>query len=439
MSGKRAVLALIAALLAFGYVFTLNPGGVDFQIYPGTRVSTSLALVLFLFFLGGFGLATFGTAFQEALRSFRYWRHQKADARRDEAKRLLIRGRGQAALGRTRMARKLLQRAHRKAAGETLVSLDMARVEIADGQLDSAERRLKAILDTDARNPEVLSLLFEIYRKKGNFEGQLAVLTRRLEAEPNHGEALEALRDLYVEAGNWAEAARVQGRILALASGRQDRNAQRRRLSELRFRHAASLSPGAARGVLEQVLREDERFAPAHAALGEALLRAGDPEAAIQAWLRGYHATEKEGLLLRVERVRVDQGRSEEMLKLYKKLGKKGGPVHLLRARLLLSLERSEEALQLLEKGGPGVVDSPLGRLLAGEALYRLRSCDEAVRAFRAGIYGDGAEVTLSFFCEVCGRPSSDASTTCPTCGAFGTLGLDPARLVASPEISAPA
>lgn len=439
MSGKRAVIALIAALLAFGYVFTLNPGSVEFQIYPGTRISTSLALVLFLFFLGGLGLAMFSTAFQEALRSFQFWRHQKADARRDEAKRLLIRGRGQAALGRTRAARKLMQRAYRKAAGETLVSLDMARVEIADGQLDSAERRLKALLDLDPRSPEVLALLFETYRKKGNFEGQLAVLTRRLEVEPNHEEALLALRELYVQAKNWAEAVRVQTRILALASSRHERNDQRRRLTELRLRHAAALSPGAARGVLEQVIREDESFAPAYAALGEVLLKSGEPETAVQIWLRGYHATEREGLLLMVERVRVDQGRSEDMLKLYKKLGRKGGTVQLLRARLLLSLERSEEALQLLEKSGPGVSDTPLGRLLAGEALYRLRSCDEAVRAFREGIYGDEEGATLSFVCETCGESSPNASSVCPSCGALGALDIDSAHLLARPKAPAPA
>ena len=64
MNDKRSAVAIVLALLAFGYVFTLNPGMVEFQIYPGARVNTSLALVLFLFFLAGFGLALFLSAFR---------------------------------------------------------------------------------------------------------------------------------------------------------------------------------------------------------------------------------------------------------------------------------------------------------------------------------------------------------------------------------------
>ncbi|GAB4257207.1 MAG: hypothetical protein Kow0092_03920 [Deferrisomatales bacterium] len=424
MSGKRAVVALIVALVAFGYVFTLNPGMAEFQIYPGARVNTSFALILFLFFLAGFGLAVFATAFKEAARSFFFWRHRKGDERREEAKRLVIQGRGLAVLGRTRLARKLLQKAHRKAAGEPLVALEMARVEMADGLQDRAEKRLKALLEDDAKNPEVLQLLLDLYRDRGDFEGQVATLTRWLEADPKHVGALRHLRDLYRSAGNWAEAVRTQEKILALAQGRKDRSAERRVLSELRLRQAKAAGPARSRGMLERLVREDGEFAPAHALLGDALLELGDRDGAVQAWVRGYHATGQAGLLLKAEQVRVAEGKAGEILQLYKKLGKKGGVALLLRARLLLILERAKEAFELLEQADAELRDSRIGRLLLGEALFRLRSYDEAVKAFRHSALGADENLPLPFACRRCGNGAPAWNAVCPRCEGVDTVEL---------------
>ena len=86
MSGKiRAVVVLVVALLAFGYVFSLNPELTEFKIFPGKDpIKTSFALILFLFFLAGFGLAVLATAFQGALRSFAFWRFTRRTARREK-------------------------------------------------------------------------------------------------------------------------------------------------------------------------------------------------------------------------------------------------------------------------------------------------------------------------------------------------------------------
>lgn len=429
MSGKRSVLALIGALLAFGYVFTMNPGAVEFKLYPGKAVKTSLALVLFLFFLAGFGAAVFITAFKEALRSFAFWRHRRADERRDEARRLLAQGRGHAVLGQTKAAHKVLRRAYRKAAGEILVAIEMARVEIADGRLDDAERHLKNLLHDHPTDPEVLSLLLDLYRRRGDFDRQAATLTRWLELDPGHQPALRALRDLYRGAGNWSEAARVQERVTAGAEGRAARTEARRTLAELRCREAGQQAPEVARKTLEQVLRDEDGVSPVHLALGEALWAAGDRDGAVQAWLRGYNATGQAGLLLRLEEARVGEGKGDEVLKLYRKLGKKGGVPVLLRARLLLGLERPREALELLEGDGVAEAETPLGRLLLGEALYRARSFDGAAEAFRRAAVGTAADVPLGFGCSHCGGRSRGWSPSCPACGSFDTLGLDSGAL----------
>ncbi len=363
MSGKiKAVVALVVALLAFGYVFSLNPGLTEFKIIPGKApIRTSFALILFLFFLTGFGVAVFATAFQGALRSFAFWRFARRSQRKDEARQLVVDGRSTAVSGKTGAARRLLQRAQRKAPGENYVALETARMELSDGKLDLAERRLKGLLKDAPGNSEVLSLLLDIYRRRENFEGQVATLTRWLEVDPEHLAAVRSLRDLYSGVGNWAEAVKVQGRILAKVNARSERSAERRKLSLFRYREAVTLPPARARGLLEKLVREEEAFAPAHAALGDVLLALGEREAALQAWARGYQASGQAGLLLKAEAVREHDGQAEEMLKLYRKLGKKGGIPLLLRARLLVQLGRNEEALKLLEDDLQGVGGHPGG------------------------------------------------------------------------------
>jgi len=424
VSGKRAIIALIAALLAFGYIFTMNPDATDFQLYPGARVRTSFALVLFLFFLAGFGLAVFASAFKEAIRTFGFWRHRKGDERREAARRLLAEGRGHAVLGRTRKARKLLRRAYRKAP-EAQVAVEVARTEIGDGRLEPAERRLKVLLEDDPKNPEVLSLLLEIYRSRGDFAGQVATLSRWLEVDPEHLPSLRALRELHQGAGNWPEAVRVQERVVARTEARKARTAERRILSELRWRWAGALPDGPSRTLLERVVAEDEAFAPAHAELGVRLLAAGDRDGAVRVWVRGYEATGQAGLLLKAEAALEEGGKGEVALKLYKKLGRKGGAAVLLRARLLLDLERSEEALKLLEEERRGVGASRAGRLLVAEALFRLRSYDEAARAFRESLLGAKETLSLVFSCDTCGAGARVWGPTCPRCGGVDTLGMD--------------
>ena len=424
MFGKRAAVALVIALLAFGYVFTMNPSAVQFRLYPGAQVQTSLALVLFLFFLGGFALALFTTAFREAWRSFGFWRHRRADARRDKARALVAEGRGQALVGRTRTARRLLTRAYRKSP-ETLTALEAARGELEDGRPELAERRLKRLLEDAPGSFEVLSQLGEIYRRRGDFEGQVATMTRWLENEPGHLPTLRALRDLYIGRGNWSEAVRVQERVLGRCENRKERAEERRRLSELRWRHAEAVPGEAGTALLENLLEDDDRFAAAYGSLGERRLAAGDDAAAVRWWTRGYETTGQVGLLLRAEEVQVEHGRTEEALKLYRRLAKKGPAASLLRVRLLLDLERSQEALETLEADRGLARSSRAGRALLGECLFRLRSYDEASKAFRRALFGADGELSLAFSCGQCGRSARRWTAACPHCGACESLELD--------------
>lgn len=426
VKNKLAVVAIVLLLVAFGYVFTLNPGSVEFQIYPGTRVTTSVALVIFLFFLAGFGAAMGLSAFREALRSFGFWRHRKADERLAEARALLLAGRAEAAMGKHRRALRLLRQARRKAGDEALVALEMARVELAEGRTEKAEKVLKDLLARDPSNAEALVQLLDVYRLRGDYEGQVAVLRRWLERDPNHREALSRLRDLYRERGNWGEAVRVQEKLVTLAEGREAKAAARRELLEMRFRQATADPARPDVAVLQELIRSERGFAPAHLALGEALLAEGRADEALQTWIRGYQATGQPGLLMRAVDEAKRRGAEKDLAKTLKKLSRKNEAGPLFLARLLLDLEENEEALKVLDRLPAPVAGTRTARLLKAEALHRARSFDLAAAEFRAAVAGEGPDGPgFAFVCSACGRRTAIWQVGCPGCSRIDTLELD--------------
>lgn len=388
-------------------------------------MKTSLALLSFVLFLMGFGLATFLMAFKEATRSFQFWRHKRADARKEKVISLLHEGRSRLVGGKHREARKVLGKAVKKANGEKAVAIEMARAEIADGHPSSAESRLKRVLSEHPECPEALALLHESYRAKNDVDGQLAALSRWLRVAPEHLPSLIQLRDLHRQTSNWPEAVRVQEKILAGTAGKTERETARRELSELCLLKAGTVSPAQALPELEKLTVEDSEFAPGWAALGDALAAINDREGSFQAWLRGYNSSGQPGLLLKAEAVRIAEGKPEPMLKLYQKLGKKQLAPRLLRARLLLSLDRNEEALDVLESEKAGYPISNINLLLSGEALFRLGSHDEAVKKFRAAEFGNAEDPFISFICKKCLKSSRSWRYICANCGAVGTVDMD--------------
>jgi tetratricopeptide (TPR) repeat protein len=426
VSGKWQYAALLTGLVGFGFLFTVNPHQVSFRLYPGAvPVQTNLALVLFLAFLSGFVAAFLTGVVREAAFGLRFWIHRRAEARREEGRRLFAQGRGQVIEGKAKAAGKLLRRAYRRLPGDPGVALALARAERGQGKGEVAERRLKALIEDEPGNPEALALLLEIYRERGDGDGQAEVLALWLRAEPDHVPSLKGLRDLYRGRDSWAEAVRVQEKVLARTVGRVERERERRILSELVLCGARLAPPAKAAEQLRRVLEEDTGFAPAHGALGDAVASQGDEEGAVRVWIKGYEETGDLGLLLKAEAVRLRLGSGEEMLKLYRKLGKRDAAVTLLRARILLALNRAEEALEVVEKAEAPVAQAPAARWLKGEALFRLRSYDGASRAFRESLRADQGVPPLAFTCAGCGRSARSWEYACPECGAFGALRLD--------------
>jgi len=427
LSKKIAVASLIAALAAFGYLFWLNPGQVDFVLYPGGNVKTSHALILFLFFLTGFALALLISAFREAWSSFLFWRHKRADERKGVAENLLEKSKGSMAHGDASTARKLLDRARRISPERATIAMELARAELAEGKNDKAERRMRALLETHPTNPEVISLNLEVTRAKGDFEGQIAALKRWLELDPKHLRSLTALRDLYVSAGSYSEASRVQEKIIATTGIKpSELSRERERLNELKMAHAQTLE-GAAAEKLLLALANDGGYAPAYARLGRIYVARGDFDEAEKLWIKGYKATEQLSLLLYAENSLRSRDKADQMLPTYKKFGKRNLGAILLRARLLISLGRNKEAAEYLLTSN-GALSTPYGKWLLGEANFAQGDFEKAARSYRSGL-GGGELPLLPFTCAACGAKSAGYATDCKSCSAADCLTFTPELL----------
>lgn len=428
MFGRVAQVALIAVLVLLAYLFTLNPGLVDFRLLPGRSMRASLALVLLLTFAAGFGVAFLAGAVREAYHSFGFWRQLRRHERSREAHRLFRRGRGEALLGRTRAARTFFRKAYRKLPDEGAISLELARAEAREGDLEAAEKRLRALLQKEPESSETYAALVEVLDARGDEEGQREALTHWVKVDAEYLPALRRLRDLERKAGRWAEAVRLQEKVLSRAGARETGAGEKRLLAECLVALSRTQSPREARETLKKALSADAKFAPAHAVLADALLSAGEEQGAVEACLQGFRQSGRVGLLLKAEGVRLRRGEGEEMLATYRKLGRKDAAIALLRARLLLTLNRSEEALDVL-KQVPEAQASAAGRWLAGEASFRLRSYEGAARAFRRSIDAEEGPPPLAFACDSCGRAASGWAEACPACGALGTLELATGQL----------
>ncbi|NTU60593.1 MAG: hypothetical protein HGA98_06005, partial [Deltaproteobacteria bacterium] len=100
MKGKWTYLILLVCLAAFGYLFILNPTQVPFRLFRGAPVRTNLALVVFLAFLSGFGVAFATGLGKETVLSLRFWRQRRRDASREKGRSLSLAGRGLLAVER---------------------------------------------------------------------------------------------------------------------------------------------------------------------------------------------------------------------------------------------------------------------------------------------------------------------------------------------------
>lgn len=307
------------------------------------------------------------------------------------------------------------------------------------GDLERAIRLHQNILLRPGLGPEVKRraqlALANDYRRSGLGDKAEEVLTRVLQDEPDHPEALLRLRGLFEEAGQWGRAAELEARRL-----RRD-GSDTRVIAHLLSAHARSLaaqSPSEAEGFARRAADLDPRSADAHLAISEALAAGGraaeaippleealrlEPELAPRAVLQlGAVLGEEHALRLLGTRAMGE--------------GDAVAPCSLALARWHQQRGRHDDALAVLRR----VLDRRPwyweARRELGALLLAHGRTEELRDQYREVLDALGAPV-MGFSCSACRAPLPDFAFRCPSCESWDTVRREagPLRLRAPPRI----
>jgi predicted Zn-dependent protease len=352
-------------------------------------------------------------------------------------------------------------------------SLDLSFRRAVDYQCDGlwgkASAELEGLL---AERPEDFSMLLrygEVLRSRGRTEEALEVHRRASVLYPRSVAVLYQLADDYSARGEDEVAEQIRDRILRDFAGQGLRGLRRRR-NELLSKHdwreamrtqdrigaliaeAGDVSEPEKEGAVEagltyqravtllkedrteeahelvdSILDEEPRFVPALILKGEVELVRDNPDAAVEAWRRGFEAIGSPVFLMRIEDHFIEREQPLEAISTLHALRDVGENDLLPRfflGRLYYRLEMHEEAQKALESLSEELEESPSFHFLMGKVRHRRGEVDLAMESFlecaqRAGASAGG------FVCRACEAHTSDWRDRCEKCGSWNSVELD--------------
>lgn len=416
------VATIAAALAALGYLFYLNPDPVTLQLSRTTQWHAPLPLVLLAAFLTGAGVTFALSLVREGRHALLGWRSERSARRMRRQLARKEQGLGFSWLGAHEKARALLTRALRDRPDDLSAFLLFTRTYLDEGDFRRALGVLEEGLATRGHDPKLLLFLAEAQRGLGEVDAAVETLERAHRADAASPRVLTALRDAYVAAGRWADAAAVEETHRLTLRDPRALAAAERRLIGMRYQSALAAPDPAARAAgLRALLRAQPDFEPAAVSLGDALLESGHARQAERVWRRALARGARAGALERLERLLRGGPRAHRLDALTRKLVRRrpdDGTVRLFRARQLVRDGRLDEAATELAHVGAPWNGLPGYHALLAELHVRRGAPDDAVNAYRhalaAGSFG-------AFRCEVCGAESEDWRGYCARCGSWAS------------------
>lgn len=238
--------------------------------------------------------------------------------------------------------------------------------------------------------------------------------------------ALRGIRDLAVQQRRWSDALWAQQRVVDVVT-------EAERLAELECLAGVHYEIGkgfVAEGKVQEAvghfrdsLRANRAFVPAHLAVGDVHLKAGDHREAIRIWERAADSVPALVVLRRLEEAYRAEGRPSRMIALYQEAVARA-PQDLTLAfqlgRVYFELEMLDEAADQFQKVEVQTPDfAPLHAYL-GAIFERRGQTAEAFQEYRRALV-----LTQSFewphHCAACGLPHAQWQDRCQRCGRWNT------------------
>jgi tetratricopeptide (TPR) repeat protein len=423
-------------LIAFGYLFYLNPDEVGFTFLEDRTVLISPALIAFGAFITGAFFVFLVTLFVDTKRAFDLWRSSKR-GRRDG----MIRERYSDALeeilkGNLQQAKEILLKILEKRPQHLPSYLSLANIYNLDKKYPEA---IDTLIRAKAIDPENLELLFDLaenYRSFKDYTLALETLDHILERHSSNREALREKRDIYIQQEKWTHAYQTQKNIVKHTKEKEQIPVEKRILSGMEYRFSEELVKNRnykeAEKALQEIIDEDRDFFPAHVALGDVLQIRGDSEEASMVWRKAFEISRNPIFLERLESLYLSLADPQKVLHLYYDLFQKHPEDSVLRffyGRLLVRLEMIDDALETLRDLEITGTPFPELYILMGRAYHRKGDSIRAIEAYEKALEAKKS-FSLSYACSACGRTQPEWSPSCENCHAWGTYSIQ------LPEIS---
>lgn len=414
---------LFGALIA--YVTALNPTRVRITLGGEWVYDLPLMALVVGAFLAGACVTLFLTVLRDLGRSLRDYTNARRARRQEALLEIYHRGVDAQLAGKFDVAAEAYREVLARDPGHADAHVRLGELARARGDQEAAlAHHLQAV--RGGERPDTLLAVARDYQASGRVNEAVATYQRILERDRTHLTALRALRDLTGGQGRWREALAPQERLVELVT-EADRPAELDWLAGIHYEIGKGLlAEGTAHEALShfrESLRANRAFLPAHVAMGDAYLKAGDQREALRAWERAAETIPAPVLLRRLEQAYRADGRPSRMIGLYQAAVARA-PEDLALAfslgRVYFELEMLDEAADQFEKVEVRAPDfAPLHAYL-GAVFERRGQAAEAFQEYRRAL-----SLSRSFDwphrCSACGIGHPHWVDRCPGCGRWNT------------------
>lgn len=419
MRRAGTIIAAIAVICALAYLSWLNPESAELHLTREWAVRAPLAVQLTLAFLLGATLLLAAAAVRASGRAVSAWRRRRREQRVARVRALEEEGRRLLWAGEPDRARTVLLRARRARANREAV-LTLADACLATDNPQEARRLLQEVGNPLGDDPEILCTLAQACRRMSDTAAAISTLERGRGRYPRAARILSELRDLYLAAERWSEAAAVHAEWLGLRK-RAPSPADESLLHGMRYEAAARIpGPDARLQALEEVVATAPRFLPAVVRLGDEWVAAGRTPDAVRLWEQTLRQAPHTVLAERLASAAADRSARDRVRHVFRKLRgqtRDGAALHIIAARLWIADGEPDAAQQELDAVSGTAAASRAyhgARALLGEQRGRTH---EALAACR-----HAADAETEYRCAGCDRGARHWQAYCPSCRRWNTF-----------------
>ena len=424
---RLATIIILVVVIAFSYFAFYNHGTISLTVWQGKTVELPVVGLVLLSIGLGAAIVFALLAVRGIRRSFDNLQVSMKKRRRAKAEELYNRGVDAHLSGKMRLAVKLLEEAVEKDTEFLLPFFRLGTVYLALGEHRKALELHEKALEAHPGNLRVLLFLVDDHLAAGQLTEAAEVLKMIIRKDDSNQTALEALRNIQEQQGDWDGAVETQRRFIK-AAGRDD--GSRDRLLGLRYQVAAEhLEKGdmdKAVKTLRDLLKEAPDFVAATVALGEAWIRSGRVDEGLKVLTDGYLRHRNPVFLQVMEEKLIKRENPRKLIETFRSM-LDGSPedvfLNLFYGKICLRLEMVDEGYMALKKVEASGYESPLTHALLGEMSARRERYEEAIEEY--GRYLDMSDgLHPRFICGNCQNTVDGWESRCESCGLWNSFSL---------------